>query len=379
MGESRTYMMRAIDLAKRAQGHTSPNPMVGCVIVRDGRIVGEGFHARPGAAHAEAAALRAAGADAKGATAYVTLEPCNHFGRTPPCAEALIKAGIAEVYFAVADPNPLAAGGAETLRSAGVKVEQGLCAEEAHILVQYWLHHQRTARPYVIAKYAASLDGKIATRTGDSKWITSKAARLRAHDLRHACDALIVGVDTIIADNPSLTARPHLPSGAAGASHPLRVILDSHGRTPPDAKILSATTPGRTLIATTSAMPMIRQQAYQAQGAEILVLPAVNARPCVSSLLQALGRKDILSIMIEGGSKVLGAFFDAGLVDEVWAFIAPIIIGGPGPSPIAGHGIERIAEAASLNNITTETYDGTILLQGRLESSPKEVVCSQAS
>ena len=290
MGDDRSYMMRAIDLARRAEGYTSPNPMVGCVIVKAGRIVGEGFHAKPGSAHAEVAALRAAGAEAKGASAYVTLEPCNHTGRTGPCTEALIAAGIAHVVYAVADPNPLAAGGARRLRAAGIRVESGLCEPEARQLARFWLHRQATGRPYIVAKYAASLDGRIATRSGDSKWITSDAARLRAHDLRQACDAIIVGAETVLKDDPSLTARPSLPAGRRDGAHPLRVILDSRGRVPVDAKVFRSTTPGKALVITTKAMPMLKQSALENRGVEVIKMPAETAgRPSIAAVVGLLG------------------------------------------------------------------------------------------
>lgn len=367
MGDHQAYMQRAIELARRAEGYTSPNPMVGCVLVKDGRIVGEGFHAKAGTPHAEAVALRAAGAEAKGATAYVTLEPCNHYGRNPPCAEALIKAQVAEVYYAVADPNPLAKGGAQTLADAGITVHQGLCEKEARHLIRYWLHGLKTGRPYVTAKFAASLDGKTATNTGESKWITSEEARLRGHDLRQSSDAIIVGVETIIADDPSLTARPARKAGRRDASHPLRVILDSTGRTPVDAKILRATTQGNTLIATTKKMPGMKKSAYEKRNADVLVLPEdTNGQPHIAALLPALYKKDILSVMVEGGSTTLGSFFDAGLVDEVWAFLAPCLIGGTGRSAIGGNGITALADRHQLHNMDVTQCGPDMLLRGQI-------------
>ncbi|MCI5048142.1 MAG: bifunctional diaminohydroxyphosphoribosylaminopyrimidine deaminase/5-amino-6-(5-phosphoribosylamino)uracil reductase RibD [Aquisalinus sp.] len=380
MGDETPYMMRAIDLARRAEGYTSPNPMVGCVLAKDGRILGEGFHARPGTPHAEANALRAAGEQAHGATAYVTLEPCNHYGSNPPCTEGLIKAGVAEVVYAVSDPNPVAAGGDDRLRDAGIKVRSGLCASEAAHLNRFWLHHIRQQTPYVIAKFASSLDGKIATRTGDSKWITSEAARLRGHDLRQACDAIIVGVDTIISDDPSLTARGKLPAGHRQAAHPLRVVLDSTGRVPLEAKIFRSTTPGKTLLATTTAMPALKEQALRGRGVEVVRLKADTAgRPDLSSLLTALHERNVLSCMIEGGGKVLGSFFDARLVDEVWAFIAPVIIGGDAAVPVAGLGAETLDNAFRLQNTEIEQLHGTLLMRGAVSKHNSEATCSQAS
>ena len=387
--DDRSYMMRAIALAERAVGYTAPNPMVGCVIVKDGRIVGEGFHARPGAAHAEPVALRAAGAEAKGATCYVTLEPCNHTGRTGPCTEALIEAGVARVVYAVADPNPLAAGGADRLDAAGISVEAGLCEAEARHLARFWLHAQATGTPYVIAKYAATLDGRIATRTGESKWITSEAARIRAHDLRQACDAIIVGAETVLKDDPSLTARPHLPAGRRDAAHPLRIILDSKGRVPVDARVFRSTTPGKAMVVTTDAMPMLKQKALANRNVELLKLRAdETGRPDLTALMATLGARGLLSVMVEGGGTVLGRFFDLGLVDEVWAFIAPVVLGG-GRAAIAGTGAARMADAWRLDDPATEHHDGTILVRGRLAGQKaaapgltprlKEASCSQVS
>ncbi len=367
MGEDTHYMMRAIELARRAEGFTSPNPMVGCVLVKDGRIIGEGYHARPGAAHAEAAALRVAGNKARGATAYATLEPCNHFGSNPPCTEGLISAGVAEVVYAVADPNPVAAGGAARLLEAGISVREGVCGVEAENLIRFWLHRIRTKSPYVVAKFAASIDGKIATRTGDSKWITSDEARLRGHDLRQACDAIIVGVDTIIADDPALTARPDLPAGRRDAAHPVRVILDSGGRIPMGAAVLHSTTPGQTLIATTEAMPAMTEQALKDGGAEVLRLPGDDQDyPSLAALLEALAERGFISCMIEGGSKVLGSFFDQNLVNEVWAFLAPMVIGGSGPGPVGGLGPDNLAAAFRLQNPALEQLGDSILVHGQI-------------
>ncbi|MCI5043881.1 MAG: bifunctional diaminohydroxyphosphoribosylaminopyrimidine deaminase/5-amino-6-(5-phosphoribosylamino)uracil reductase RibD [Aquisalinus sp.] len=380
MGDETQYMMRAIDLAKRAEGYTSPNPMVGCVLVKGDRIIGEGFHARPGTPHAEANALRVAGEQAQGATAYVTLEPCNHYGSNPPCTEGLIKAGVSEVVYAVSDPNPIAAGGDNKLTDAGIKVRSGLCTSEAADLNRFWLHHIRQRKPYVVAKFASSLDGKIATRTGDSKWVTSEAARMRGHDLRQACDAIIVGVDTIIADNPSLTARGKLPAGHRQAAHPLRVVLDSSGRIPLEAQIFRSTTPGKTLVATTATMPALKEQALRGRGVDVLRLKAdIAGRPDLSALLSALHERDVLSCMIEGGGKVLGSFFDAGLVDEVWAFMAPVIIGGDAAVPVAGIGAENLSDAFRLQNTEIEQLDGTLLMRGAVSKQNSEVTCSQAS
>ncbi len=362
MGDARKYMMRAIELAERAVGRTAPNPMVGCVIVKGGRLIAEGWHEGPGFDHAEIAALKAAGPEAQGATVYVSLEPCNHTGRTGPCSEALIEARVAEVVYALADPNPPAAGGADRLRLAGIKVRGGVCEAEARALNRYWIHAVETKRPYVIAKFAASLDGKIATHTGDSKWITSAASRARTHELRRQVDGIIVGANTVIADDPTLTAR----SSGEHVRHPLRIALDSTARTSPGAKIYDRAGKGA-LLATTDAAPKSRLAAFREHGVDILLLKAgENGRPDPADLLADLGGRGLNSIMVEGGGAVLGSFFDAGLVDEVWAFIAPAIIGGSGKSPVGGDGAAVLADAFRLSDVKTEFLEGDILMRGRI-------------
>ena len=376
MSDDRTYMRRALDLAKQAEGFASPNPMVGCVIVRDGVVVGEGFHARPGAPHAEAAALAAAGEAARGATMYVTLEPCSHYGRTPPCTDAILDAGVTEVVFAAADPNPLACGGASTLEAAGVRARGGVCEDEARDLNRFFFAGLYLDRPYVIAKFAASLDGKIATRSGDSKWITGPEARLRAHDLRQAVDAILVGAQTVIADDPSLTARPE----GRTAAHPLRIVLDSRGRTPISARIFDPARPGATIVASAETPTPLRRAALEARGVETIVAGASDAgRVNLPSLLHALKERGVQSLMVEGGGETLGAFFDAGLVDEVWAFLAPIVIGGAAPSPIAGAGPEKLGEALRLMKPSFEHLGDDILLRGTLSVARKEASCLRAS
>ncbi len=365
MGDDRPYMMLALDLARQGVGKTAPNPSVGCVLVKDGEIVGEGWHRAAGAPHAEAEALAAAGDRARGAVAYVTLEPCNHYGRTPPCAEALVKAGVSEVVFALDDPHTVAAGGEGFLRRRGVKVRSGVCEEEVRALNRFWLHRVKTGRPYVIAKFAMSLDGRIATRSGDSKWITGPEARERAHKLRAEVDAIVVGAGTVIADDPSLTAR----GGLDIVNRPLRIILDSAGRTPLAAAVFDRAGRGA-LHVTTNRAPVSRLDAYRELGADVLVLDTDHAgRPDVADLIPALGERGVCGLMVEGGAEVLGSFFDAGAVDEVWAFIAPIILGG-GKSAVAGLGAERIADALKLAEIETEHLGPDLLVRG-LVDNPK--------
>lgn len=366
MSEHTLFMLRALELARKAEGYTSPNPMVGAVMVRDGHIVGEGFHQCAGAPHAEVEALREAGDAARGATLYVSLEPCNHYGRTPPCTDAIINAGITRVVFATSDPNPhVAGGGAHRLQQAGIEVISGVCEEQAQELNRFFFRHARTGRPYLIAKFAASLDGKIATHTGHSQWITGAAARERGHSLRHRVDAILVGVGTVVADNPRLTTR----LDQATPRHPIRIILDSTGWTPLDAHVLDPATPGQTIIATTSAMPHNREQALIAQNSavEVLRLPATGEGTVdIGALLDVLGRRQVQSVLVEGGSRVLGTCVDSGYVNEVWAFLAPLIIGGQDAlSPVGGIGCSHLSDALRLTDVTIEMVGDDVLIRGR--------------
>ena len=344
------HMERALDLARRALGYVSPNPAVGAVVVRDGEIVGEGHTQPPGGPHAEIEALRRAGDRARGAVIYTTLEPCAHHGRTPPCTQAIIDAGIAEVRSAVTDPNPRVNGaGFEQLREAGIAVHVGECAEQARDIIEAYAKHVVTRMPFVIAKFAASLDGKIATATGDSRWITGEEARAYAHELRAASDAIMVGIGTALADDPQLTARD--AHGSPLPRQPTRVVLDSAGRLPPSARMLAE--PGETVVAVADA-PDERLLALERAGARVVRAPSPSGAVDPAALLAELGSGDTTSVLVEGGGAVLGSLFDAGLVDKVVAFVAPTIIGGAGaPSPVAGAGAERIADAVRLTRART--------------------------
>jgi diaminohydroxyphosphoribosylaminopyrimidine deaminase / 5-amino-6-(5-phosphoribosylamino)uracil reductase len=360
------YMERALSLARRAEGFTSPNPMVGAVIVAANRIVGEGYHRRAGGPHAEVEALQAAGEAARGATLYVSLEPCNHYGRTPPCTKAIIEAGISQVYYAIADPNPPARGGHQALVAAGVAVEQGPCTAAAHHLNRFFFEYAHSGRPYVIAKFATSLDGKIATHTGHSQWITGPEARQRGHHLRQVVDAILVGAGTAVADDPQLTTR--LPQ--ASVSHPLRVLLDSRGRVPLTARLFDPNLPGQTVVATTTAMPAAHRSQLAARGVWVWELEAAeNGRVCLPHLLERLGRQQVLSLLVEGGSQVLGAFFAEGLVHEVQAFLAPLLIGGQAaPGPLGGCGAATLSNAWRLADVRLEQVGDDWLYQGRVAS-----------
>ncbi len=358
-------MARALDLARAAKGRTSPNPAVGAVVVREGRIIAEGATQPGGRPPPETVALAAAGPAARGATLYVTLEPCAHYGRTPPCADAIVAAGIAEVHVATLDPNPRVSGrGVVRLRTAGIAVILGELAAEARDLNEDFARWVTTGRPLVIAKFAASLDGHSATRTGDSRWITGEAARLEVHRLRNRVDGILAGVGTILRDDPLLTTR--LPEAERPVHHPRRFVLDSLARTPPSARVLSSETPGATTILVTERAPAPRRAALAAAGAEVLVLPAgPDGRVSLLEALDALGRREITSLLVEGGPTVLGAFFDQQLVDRVEAFIAPLIIGDrAAPPAVAGTGAQTLAEATRLLDVQSRRLGPDTLISG---------------
>lgn len=352
-------MRRAIELAARGLGATSPNPVVGCVITGPtGTVVGEGHHQRAGGPHAEVHALRAAGEKARGGTAYVTLEPCNHTGRTGPCAQALLDAGISRVVYAVADPNPQATGGADTLRAAGVQVEQGLLEAEAAAGNAAWLTSVELRRPYVLWKYAATLDGRIAAADGSSRWISSAESRADVHRLRAEADAVVVGGGTLRADDPHLAVR-----GIEGASQPLRIALDTHATILPTARILDDTAPTLLVVgedADTRHLP----------GVELLRLPLHDGRIGVHDLLPRLYARGVRSILLEGGPTLAGAFVQAGAVDKVVGYLAPVLLGA-GPAALADAGITTLSQALRLD-VTETVRIGPDLRITAVPTAPKE-------
>lgn len=336
-------MQRAICLARQALGSTSPNPAVGAVVVRDGAIVGEGFTLPPGQRHAEIGALEQAGPQAQGATLYTTLEPCCHYGRTPPCTEAVIAAGISKVVVAAVDPNPLVSGRGMKLLS-----EKGIETRLEHVegvaeLYEAFAKHVNTGLPFVTAKFAMSLDGKIATYTGDSKWVTGPLARQEVQQMRRECDAVMVGINTVLADDPQLTVRDE--AGKARDRQPLRVVLDSHCRTPSSARMLGE--PGKTLVVASGDAAGVEIERLREAGAEIW-LSSLHSPGMVEmgEVLVELGQRGVVNLLVEGGGITLGTLFDGGLVDKVNVFIAPTIIGGSmAASPIEGHGPEFMSQA----------------------------------
>ncbi len=360
------FMQRALDLARRATGRTSPNPLVGAVVVKDGQVVGEGYHQKAGTPHAEVHALIAAGENARGATIYVTLEPCCHWGRTPPCTEALINAGIAEVYIAEVDPNPKVAGkGVRQLTEAGIRVYVGLCEQAAADLNEIYKKYIQTGMPFVILKAAMSLDGKIATVSGESQWITSETSRQHGHRIRDLVDAILVGRGTVERDNPALTTRLQDRHGQDA----IRIVLDSHARTATDARIFNAESDAGVIIAVTSDAPAGNVTALQKAGAEVITVPATDGnRVCFKRLMEILGNREITSVLIEGGGEINASAITAGVVDKVMCFIAPKIIGGQNaPGPIGGEGVPNLSAVPHLRRVRiTPMPDADFLIEGYL-------------
>jgi diaminohydroxyphosphoribosylaminopyrimidine deaminase/5-amino-6-(5-phosphoribosylamino)uracil reductase len=357
------YMRMALRLARKCPGVPYPNPWVGCVIVRDGRVVGKGFHHGAGTNHAEIEALRDAGLRARGATLYVTLEPCCHQGRTPPCTDAIVRAGIHEVSYALKDPNPLVSGkGARFLRRRGVLVRSGLCSGESASLNEMYAKFQATGIPFVTAKAATSLDGKIATRTGQSKWITDEEARRRARLLRAEHQAVLVGINTVLSDDPHL--GPRVP----GTAEPWRIVLDSRLRVPLDSQVVKS---GKCIVACTSHASGAKKN--HLEGAGVKVLRFRGKQVPLRALLRRLAKEEIISVMVEGGGEVLGSFFDLELVDRVCWFLSPIILGSAHSRvAVGGIGAARLDQACHLQNVTIEKVGNSWLLQGTVPSTPRD-------
>ena len=355
------YMKRALELAREALGLSSSNPSVGAVVVKDGQIVGEGHTLPPGQAHAEVIALRQAGERARGATLYTTLEPCCHFGKTPPCTRDIIQAGIAQVHMALIDPNPLVNGkGKAELERAGISsyLEEG--CQEASEVVEAYLKFIAVGLPFVVAKFAMSLDGKIATSSGDSKWITSEEARRYAGELRQQIDAIVVGIGTVLQDDPKLTSRD--ASGNPRERQPLRIVVDSSARVPLKAQLFQEHGP---LLVATAHAPEDRMAALRAAGAQVVALAAKDGFVDLGALLKGLGERQITSLMVEGGGTLLGSFFDLGLVDKVVAFISPVILGGRhSPSPVAGTGAAVMADSIRLKRTRVAVIGQDVVMTG---------------
>jgi diaminohydroxyphosphoribosylaminopyrimidine deaminase/5-amino-6-(5-phosphoribosylamino)uracil reductase len=353
-------MGRALRLAAAGVGRTSPNPMVGAVLVKDERVVGEGAHLRAGGPHAEVVALEAAGAAAAGATCYVTLEPCAHFGRTPPCADALVRARVARVVAACPDPYHAVAGrGLARLQAAGIAVTVGVGETEARALNRAFLCAVTEGRPHVTLKTAMTLDGKIAASDGSSRWITGEAARLEAHRLRFAADAVLVGIGTVLADDPWLTVRhPELPP-----KEPLRVVADSRLRLPLEAQLFREGDPDRVVVACVAPAPVGPATALRARGARVLELPGEGGRVDLRALLEALRALDVIAVLVEGGGELAGALAEASLVDRVAFFLAPRLLGGrDAPGPLGGRG-RALKESLALGDVTPRRLGDDLLIE----------------
>lgn len=357
------YFMRvALDEAAKGLGRTHPNPVVGAVVVKRGRILSRGFHQRAGTAHAEVIALDAAGAQAKGADLYTTLEPCNHFGRTPPCSEAILKAGIARVVCASADPNPLVNGkGVARLRRQGVEVLTGVLREEADRLNRPFFKHVRTGLPWVTLKAAATLDGKLATAGGDSRWVSGEASRARVHLLRDQVDAILVGAHTARLDDPRLTARP--PQGKG--RDPLRVVVDSRLSLSPSLQLFTQRSTAKTVVATLASPKGQKARALLRAGAELWQLPG-EGKVDLEALLRRLGQEGLTHVLVEGGAELFGSLVRAQLADELWLFLAPKLVGAEGRSWLGALGLSRMADAVRLHELTVEPSGEDLLLRALL-------------
>src|SRR3954471_1820959 len=359
---------RAIELAQRGVGQVTPNPNVGAVVARDGEVVGEGWHEVFGGPHAEVNALLAAGEEARGATLYVSLEPCCHEGKTPPCTEAIAEAGIARVVVASDDPSEKASGrGLGILRDEGigVAVAEGELAARARLVNQAFRKHARTGRPWVLFKSAMTLDGKVATPTGDSKWISGELSRRRAHEWRAAVDAVAVGVGTALADDPQLTAR--LESHPPVERQPRRIVFDSTARLPLDSQLVEAAPEVPLTVVVSRAAPRRDVDALETAGADIIVATGENEQARVRSALHVLGEREVTSILLEGGPHLAGAFFDAGDIDEVRLFLAPMLVGGRAArDPMEGGGVEKIADATRALTLDCEHVGEDVLISARL-------------
>lgn len=355
------WMKRVLRLAEKGRGRTSPNPMVAAVLVKDGRSVGEGYHVRAGEAHAEVVALGKAGKEAAGGTLYVNLEPCTHYGRTPPCAPVVISSGVKRVVIGMEDPNPLVGGkGVAGLRQAGLEVEVGLLEKDCRRLNEAFCKHVTTGEPFVTLKVAATLDGRIATRDGESKWISEETSRRLVYRLRDQVDGVVVGVGTILKDDPELTAR------VRSGRDPYRIVLDSRLRIPEEAKVLQSS-PSRTIIATTAMAPKEKVERVEQRGVQVLVVDPLRGKVDLRRCLSRLGQMGIMSLMVEGGSQVNGAFLDGGFVDKLLLFLSPRLLGDPqGLGIFAGEGVADLKDAIPLEEVRVRKSGKDILVEGYL-------------
>ena len=356
------WMKRALRLAERGRGRTSPNPMVGAVLVKDGKIVGEGYHAKAGEAHAELGALKEAREEARGATLYLTLEPCTHYGKTPPCAPEVIEAGVKRAVIGMEDPNPLVKGkGIEILRRAGLEVEVGVLERECRRVNEAFCKYILKKEPFVILKVAATLDGKTATRIGDSKWISGEASRRFVHSMRNQVDGVLVGIGTVLRDDPLLTAR------VRGGRDPYRIVLDSRLKIPEEAKVIG-TSPSKAIIAATALAPKDKIEKFEKRGVQIFIFDSKEGKVDLKSCLSKLGEIGIMSLLVEGGTQVNGSFLDEGLIDKLLLFLSPKTIGDQqAPGIFDGRGVVNLQEAIALKEMKTKRVGEDILIEGYFE------------
>lgn len=360
------YMQKALSLAQKAKGFTSPNPCVGALVVKDGTIVGQGYHRRAGGPHAEVEALDAAGTNSAGATLYVTLEPCHHFGKTPPCTHKIIGSNVKKVVVGCKDPNPFVGGGGiRYLEENGIEVVSGVLEEEAETLIEDFIWYVRNdKKPFVILKTASTLDGRTATRTGDSKWITGSASRAFAHQIRHETDAILIGSGTLHSDNPSLTARIE----GVETRDPARIILDTHLTIKENAQVLTQTSKAETIVVTHSHASPEKRALLEKKGTQIMDVGLREGRLDLQELMIKLGQMSFLSVLIEGGGTVAGAALRAGIVNKLLLFMAPRIMGGSDGKPLfEGRGPERIKDALELKKMSLTRFEKDILVSGYLK------------
>jgi diaminohydroxyphosphoribosylaminopyrimidine deaminase / 5-amino-6-(5-phosphoribosylamino)uracil reductase len=355
-------MWMALDLARQGRGRTSPNPMVGAVVVQGSEVVGSGYHQAPGSPHAEIIALEKAGEKARGATLYVNLEPCAHHGRTGPCSEAIIRAGITRVVAAMEDPNPLVSGrGFARLAEADIKIKEGILEQKARQLNEVFIKYINTGLPFVSVKVAMSLDGKIGTRSGESHWITGEKARQFVHRLRDHSDVIMVGIETVLKDNPQLTARVE----GGGGKDPVRVVVDSSARLPLDARVIESTSPARTILAVTDQASPEKRRALQGKGVEVMVLPSKEGRVDLTVLMKKLAERELTAVLVEGGGTLNYSLLEQSLIDKLFIFVAPLIIGGEeSPTAFAGSGIVSLSKAWSVEDVELKQFDRDLLLIG---------------
>ena len=362
--EDEKYMQRALDLAARAQGRTSPNPMVGAVVVKDNQVVGEGYHMKSGTPHAEVHALQAAGDAARGATLYVNLEPCSHYGRTPPCANAIVQAGVKRVIVAGLDSNPRVSGrGLKILQDAGIETLTGVLEQEARNLNLAFFKYIQTGIPLVSLKVAMTLDGKIATSTGDSRWISGEASRKYVHQLRNVYDAIMVGIGTVLKDDPMLNTRLE----DKDIRDPIRVIIDSKLDLPSSSNIVKTTRQQKTIVFCSQQADSARQEFLEEAGLTVIKMTVNEEKLPLEEVLRVLGEMEIMTLLVEGGGEINGYLIEKNLVDKVYWFIAPKIVGGrEAPTPVGGRGITQLKDALPLKSMEIQRFDEDILITGYL-------------